>query len=194
MYLHFVVLGVLALCIMVGFYYRISAVLFFLTFAYIFLIDVALYLNHFYLIILVSFLLIFIPANRGFSMDAKLHPEIRSTPLESAIPAIRLDAIQGFLVQNRIVSPKQLDLAPYLVQGESERLVLGAGDRFYVRGVLPDAESFNVVRRGPLYVDPETDEALYRENGRGLFILKQYMDTLEYFDEGRTAFLFKSNS
>ena len=92
-----------------------------------------------------------------------LHPEVRSTPLESSIPAIRLDAIQGFLVQNRIVSPSQLDLAPYVVQGESERLVLGAGDRFYVRGVLPEAESFNVVRRGPLYVDPETDEVLGQE-------------------------------
>ena len=40
-------------------------------------------------------------------------------------------------------------------------------------------------------LDPESDEALYRENGRGLFILKKYMDTLEYFDEGRTALLFK---
>ncbi|NBC23374.1 MAG: LysM peptidoglycan-binding domain-containing protein, partial [Gammaproteobacteria bacterium] len=27
----------------------------------------------------------------------KLRPQVRSTPLESAIPAIRLDAIQGFL-------------------------------------------------------------------------------------------------
>ena len=36
------------------------------------------YLNHFYLIVLVSFLLIFIPAHRSFSIDAKLHPEIRS--------------------------------------------------------------------------------------------------------------------
>ena len=43
-------------------------------------------------------------------------------------------------------------------------------------------------------LDPEADEALYRENGRGLFILKKFMDTLEYFDEGRTAFLFKSNA
>lgn len=42
--------------------------------------------------------------------------------------------------------------------------------------------------------DPETDEALFRENGRGLFILKKFMDTVEYFDEGRTALLFKSNT
>ena len=56
-----------------------------------------------------------------------------------------------------------LSNAPYVVQGESERIVLGAGDRLYVRGVLPESESFNVVRRGPLYVDPETNEVLGRE-------------------------------
>ena len=97
------------------------------------------------------------------SDTVSLHPEIRSTPLESAIPAIRLDAIQGFLVQNRVVDPSELMAAPYVVQGESERLVLGAGDRLYVRGVLPDSESFNIVRRGPLYVDPDSEEVLGQE-------------------------------
>ena len=93
----------------------------------------------------------------------KLSPHIRYEPLESSIPAIRLDAIQGFLVQNRVVDPSLLSNAPYVVQGESERIVLGAGDRLYVRGVLPESESFNVVRRGPLYVDPDTNEVLGRE-------------------------------
>ncbi|MCB1684840.1 MAG: LysM peptidoglycan-binding domain-containing protein [Pseudomonadales bacterium] len=92
-----------------------------------------------------------------------LHPEIRYEPLESAIPAIRLDAIQGFLVQNRVVDPEVLSNAPYVVQGESERLILGAGDRLYIRGLLPESESFNLVRRGPLYVDPQTNEVLGRE-------------------------------
>lgn len=93
----------------------------------------------------------------------KLSPSVRATPLESAIPAIRLDAIQGFLVQNRVVQPGELDAAPYVVQGESERIVLGGGDRLYVRGSLPDSESFSIVRKGPLYVDPDTDEVLGRE-------------------------------
>jgi hypothetical protein len=61
------------------------------------------------------------------------------------------------------VEPNVLTGAPYVIQGERERLVLGAGDRLYVRGVLPDSESFNVVREGPLYVDPVTQEVLGRE-------------------------------
>ncbi len=93
-----------------------------------------------------------------------LQPQIRATPLESAIPAISLDAIEGFLVQNRVVEPQVLEAAPYVVEGESERLVLGAGDRVYVRGdELTDSESYSLVRKGPLYVDPETGEVLGRE-------------------------------
>jgi len=93
----------------------------------------------------------------------RLEPTVRATPLESAIPAIRLDAIQGFLVQNRVVAPEELERAPHVIQGDSERLVLGAGDRLYVRGILTDDDRYSVVRRGPLYVDPQTKEVLGRE-------------------------------
>ncbi len=78
MYLHFLALGVLAAFIALGFLYRLSAILFFLGFAYVFLLDQTNYLNHFYLISLISFLMIFIPAHRAFSVDAKCLPEIRS--------------------------------------------------------------------------------------------------------------------
>lgn len=97
------------------------------------------------------------------SSDGKLSPQIRSTPLESAIPAINLDAIQGFLVNNRVVEPTTLDAAPYVVEGDSKRLVLGAGDRLYVRGTLADSQGYNFVRKGPLYVDPLTNEVLGQE-------------------------------
>lgn len=93
----------------------------------------------------------------------KLQPRIRATPLESAIPAIRLDAIQGFLVQNRVVERDELLLAPYVVAGDGGRLVLGGGDRVYIRGALPDSASFNLVRQGPVYVDPQTLETLGQE-------------------------------
>jgi len=71
-------LGVLSLLIMIGFLYRFAIVVFFFVFTYIFLLDQAQYLNHFYLICLVSFLLIFIPAHRKWSVDALLRPGLRS--------------------------------------------------------------------------------------------------------------------
>ena len=78
MYVHFFALGVLAACIALGFCYRASIVLFFVGYTYVFLQDQALYMNHFYLIALISFLLIFIPAHRSFSVDALWRPRIHS--------------------------------------------------------------------------------------------------------------------
>ncbi|MEM6527402.1 MAG: HTTM domain-containing protein [Chloroflexota bacterium] len=65
----FYALAVLAGCIMIGLFYRASTVLFFVAFTYIFLLDQAQYLNHFYLISLLSFILIFLPAGCAFSVD-----------------------------------------------------------------------------------------------------------------------------
>src|SRR5687768_10435111 len=59
MYAHFVVMGLAALGLMLGCFYRISATLCFLTFTYVFLLDQALYLNHFYLMCVLAFLMIF---------------------------------------------------------------------------------------------------------------------------------------
>ena len=72
MYYHFAALGLLSLCIALGLLYRISTVLFFLGFSYVFLLEQARYLNHFYLVVLISFLLIFLPAHRYWSLDGFL--------------------------------------------------------------------------------------------------------------------------
>jgi hypothetical protein len=78
MYWLFYFIGLLSITIMLGLFYRASMVLMWVTFTYVFLLDQAQYLNHFYLISLVSFLLIFVPAHRAFSLDALLRPSIRS--------------------------------------------------------------------------------------------------------------------
>ena len=78
LYIHWTALGLFALFVAAGFFYRISAALFFLSWTYFFLLDEALWLNHYYLICLFSFLLIFTPANRALSIDAWLNPQIRS--------------------------------------------------------------------------------------------------------------------
>lgn len=78
MYIHFAILGLLAFCIAIGLFYRVSAFLFFLGFTYVFLLDQANYLNHFYFVSLVSFLMIFVPAHRSFSVDAWLRPSLKT--------------------------------------------------------------------------------------------------------------------
>lgn len=78
MYIHFAVLGVAAACIMAGFLYRLATPVFFLAFTYFFLLDQTRYLNHFYLVCLISFLMCFLPAERAFSVDALLRRKIRT--------------------------------------------------------------------------------------------------------------------
>ena len=69
-------LGVLAFLVMVGLWYRLAIALFWLAFTYVALLDKTQYLNHFYLVSLLSFLLIFVPANRAWSLDAYFWPQI----------------------------------------------------------------------------------------------------------------------
>ena len=78
MYIHFFVIGLAAACVMVGFLYRIAAPIFFLGFTYAFLLDQTRYLNHFYLVCLISLLMCFLPAERAFSVDSLLRPKIFS--------------------------------------------------------------------------------------------------------------------
>lgn len=67
----FVVLAAAALGLALGIYYRLSGVVFTLLFTYVFLLEKAHYLNHFYVIILMAALFTFLPANRLWSWDAK---------------------------------------------------------------------------------------------------------------------------
>lgn len=101
--------------------------------------------------------------NRGESRGTiKLSPQVRSTPLAQAIPAIPLEAINSFLLSNRIVdTPEEFEGKPYIVAGQAERVVSGAGDRIYARGAFDQAQpAYGIFRQGKTYTDPETQEFL----------------------------------
>jgi hypothetical protein len=89
----------------------------------------------------------------------KLSPQIRSEAIDTPIPAIPLDAISSFLTDTRIVSPAEINGAPYVLEGEDGRIITGAGDRVYARGQKP-ADRVGVFRRSKEFVDPETGEFL----------------------------------
>jgi len=78
----FWILAGLALAVALGFCFRISALLFVAGFSYLQLIDVTTYLNHYYLASLLGLLLAVSPAQRVFSLDARLRPRLaeRSLP------------------------------------------------------------------------------------------------------------------
>lgn len=77
-YLMHVVMLIAALGLIIGFFYRLSALSLFFTFTYTELIDLTYYLNHYYFVSLICLLLIFIPANKYFSVDCRIWPKISS--------------------------------------------------------------------------------------------------------------------
>jgi hypothetical protein len=98
----YVVFGLLILCslgILLGAFYRLSAILFFTLFTYIELIDKTNYLNHYYFISLVSFILIFLPCHKSFSFDNKF---FKKADLEKApryfifIPQLQMFTVYFF--------------------------------------------------------------------------------------------------
>ncbi|MDB0037876.1 HTTM domain-containing protein [bacterium] len=75
-YVPFVLMIISSISIMLGLFYRWGAVIFFICFTYVELLDKSNYLNHYYFVSLVSFLMIWVPANVRFSLDARISPAI----------------------------------------------------------------------------------------------------------------------
>jgi hypothetical protein len=69
-YILFALGAAAALMVALGAFYRLAAVLMFLSFTYIELMDKTTYLNHYYFVSLICFLLIFLPAHARYSLDA----------------------------------------------------------------------------------------------------------------------------
>jgi len=78
MFLVFIVLGLSAILVALGWYYRQATAVFFFIYTYIFLIDATQYNNHYYFIILLGFLLILVNANVWLSLDSIRKPEIKT--------------------------------------------------------------------------------------------------------------------
>lgn len=78
MYLVFILMIFTSLGILLGAWYRISTAFFFVAFTYVELIDKTNYLNHYYFVSLVAFLMIWMPANRYFSIDVKRNPSLHT--------------------------------------------------------------------------------------------------------------------
>jgi hypothetical protein len=67
-----------ALCVAFGLFYRVTSILLFLGFSIIFFLEKAIYLNHFYLVFLISFCFMFLTPHHYFSIDVKLKPKIKN--------------------------------------------------------------------------------------------------------------------
>ena len=101
----------------------------------------------------------------GYELQvSKLEPRMRASALAGAIPTIPARDIDAFLSRSLVVEPDAMALAPKIVSGLKNRVVLSANDTAYAVGIQQGkGNTWNVYRPGRLLQDPDTNEMLGRE-------------------------------
>ena len=82
MYLYYVIMGVFGILVTIGYKYRWSMLGFAILWTGTYLMQKSSYNNHYYLMALLSFLMVLLPANKNYSLDVKINPKI----LKNAMP------------------------------------------------------------------------------------------------------------
>lgn len=78
MYYYFATMGVLGILVMLGWKYKWSLSAFTVLWTLTYWMQKTSYNNHYYMLVLVCLIMIFLPANRYASLDARQNPEIKS--------------------------------------------------------------------------------------------------------------------
>ena len=78
MYAYYAVMGIFGIFIMLGFKYRLSMLSFTILWAGTYFMQKTSYNNHYYFLMILSAVMVIMPAHRYWSIDAKQHPEIKT--------------------------------------------------------------------------------------------------------------------
>ena len=78
MYIYYAVMGILGIFVMIGYKYRLSILSFTLLWAGVYFMQKSSYNNHYYFLMILSAVMIAMPAHKYASVDAKLNPKLKS--------------------------------------------------------------------------------------------------------------------
>lgn len=78
MYYYFALMGVFGLMVMFGYKYRIGMLGYAIMWSAVYLMQKTSYNNHYYLLMIICWLMVFLPAHRSLSLDALWKPKLRS--------------------------------------------------------------------------------------------------------------------
>jgi len=114
LYLLWTVLTVAAIAVMAGYRYRLALFIFTIGFIYAFLLDEALYLNHYYMVIIFCIIMLFVPANTHLSLDAQRKPSIASKSVPRWTLIVLIVQLEIILIHAGLVklNPDWLNLEP----------------------------------------------------------------------------------
>ena len=82
MYFYFIIMGLFGIAIMLGYRYRVAIISYTILWAGVYFMQKTSYNNHYYLLLIISFYMIFLPANQYASLDVKQ----QRTPEQKAMP------------------------------------------------------------------------------------------------------------
>ena len=131
-YLLFFVCGLSALFVALGLKYTWAIITFFLSFTYIELMDKTTYLNHYYFVSVLSFLLIFLPAGNYFSWDTFKNSRLSF----SQIPKWNIDVIKLLLCIVYLYAGLAKLNSEWLLQGMPLKIWLPTKDYLPMIGFL----------------------------------------------------------
>ncbi len=99
--------------------------------------------------------------NFPISKEGKLLPCIRESSLKQAVKLIPTENIASYLTSPKVVNEDEINSAPYVIGFAGEHIIVGAGDRVYVRSISdPTSLSYTIFRPGNAYISPESGENL----------------------------------
>jgi len=121
-----------------------------------------------------------VEAAAGEDPTVRLGPRARLGVLGlSPVATIPMHLIRPFLTSAVVLETNELESAPRIVAGRDGRVLLGRGDRAYVRGTIPDQSDWRIFRNATPLLDPDNGELLGYEAA--------YVGAAEYTRQGETT-------
>lgn len=129
MYFYFVLMGIFGLLVTLGYKYRAAMIGYAIMWTCVYLMQKTSYNNHYYLLMLLCWLMVFLPANARLSLDAKLKPKKRSIAVSRWVYAVVIFQIWIVYTYASIAKlyPAWLDgsVAALFMKGKSDYWLIG---------------------------------------------------------------------
>lgn len=149
MYFYYAVMAIIGLFIMVGYKYRISMIAFMLLWTASYLMQKSAYNNHYYLLVLISAIMVFMPAHHDISIDAKQNPNIKTSAMPNWCRIVFI--VQLFIVYTYASIAK---LYPDWLDGTVMQVLMGSKKSYPIIGeVLQQTWLQNILIWGGIFFD-----------------------------------------
>lgn len=129
MYAYFIIMGIFGFMVMLGYRYRIAIIGYAIMWSAVYLMQKTAYNNHYYLLMLLLWIMALFPAHTSFSIDAKKNPAIRDESMPRWVPLLII--AQLWIVYTYASIAK---LYPDWLDGTATRLLMQGRKEYWLIG------------------------------------------------------------